>query len=380
MCACSAYYYGDTYNKKHFHTKDTPTNPNPNFNLECCTKRRLLSAKKALDEQHVPIKYLQMDDWWYYGPHPHSFFGGVKCVDKWELPNNTFPGGLKTFRKEFGVPMLLYAPYFCQENQWSEPLLPKGADAGIPTPERSEPFYTTLFEYIHAHGGYSYEIDFMAELFLGIPEFRQNYNWSAQFLHGMNAAGANTKTPIQFCMMQPSDLLMSIQLDYVTNGRASPDYATPDNTFIGHSSLLFMAVGMRPSKDNFWTTDGETSWNGWANLSNPGRNCELNTIVAAMSTGPVGPSDGAGMTNKTRIMHTCASSGMLLQPNRPMTTIDALYRAAIPGERDVACKDRVQGYCKGFATGRSSYCQGIPFLFRVLENVVCVPLRVLYLH
>ena len=220
----------------------------------------------------------------------------------------------------------------------------------------------------------------MAELFLGIPEFRQNYNWSAQFLHGMNAAGANTKTPIQFCMMQPSDLLMSIQLDYVTNGRASPDYATPDNTFIGHSSLLFMAVGMRPSKDNFWTTDGETSWNGWANLSNPGRNCELNTIVAAMSTGPVGPSDGAGMTNKTRIMHTCASSGMLLQPNRPMTTIDALYRAAIPGERDVACKDRVQGYCKGFATGRSSYCQGIPFLFRVLENVVCVPLRVLYLH
>eukprot|EP01044_Picomonas_judraskeda_P030790 COSAG03_NODE_11218_length_604_cov_2.385491_1_plen_39_part_10 len=39
-----------------------------------------------------------MDDWWYYGPHPHSFFGGVKCVDKWELPNNTFPGGLKTFR------------------------------------------------------------------------------------------------------------------------------------------------------------------------------------------------------------------------------------------------------------------------------------------
>ena len=105
-------------------------------------------------------------------------------------------------------------------------------------------------------------------------------------------------------------------------------------------------------QDNFWTSDGETFWSGCedppcAHQSNPGTNCELNAIVATMSTGPVGPSDGEGQTNTTRIMQTCAANGRLLQPNKPMTTIDAVMRASIPGEREVACKARARGYCPG---------------------------------
>ena len=45
----------------------------------------------------------------------------------------------------------------------------------------------------------------------------------------------------------------TLQLDAVTNGRASGDYAGDGNWDIGGSSLLFWAVGMRPSKDNFWS-------------------------------------------------------------------------------------------------------------------------------
>jgi hypothetical protein len=41
----------------------------------------------------------------------------------------------------------------------------------------------------------------------------------------MNLAGLDTNTTIQFCMMQPSDLLNSLQFNAVTNGRASDDYA-----------------------------------------------------------------------------------------------------------------------------------------------------------
>ena len=104
-----------------------------------------------------------------------KYFSGVKCVNKWELPADTYPGGLDSFRQAWGTPMLLYGPYFCEENQWSEPLLPQGADAGVPHPERSEAFYTEVFKYAHQHGGYSYEVDFMSELYLGIPEFRRSY-------------------------------------------------------------------------------------------------------------------------------------------------------------------------------------------------------------
>ena len=88
----------------------------------------------------------------------------------------------------------------------------------------------------------------MSELYLGIPEFRRSYDASTTWLRGMGAAGAATQTAIQFCMMHPNDLLTTLELDWVTNGRASPDYAGPANTFIGSSSLLFWAVGMRPSK------------------------------------------------------------------------------------------------------------------------------------
>ena len=223
--------------------------------------------------------------------------------------------------------MLMYGPYFCEENQWNEPLFPQGADAGVPHPNRSEAFYTEVFEYAHSKGGYSYEVDFMSELYLGIPEFRRSYDASTKWLRGMGAAGKETKTAIQFCMMHPNDLLTTLELDWVghdyslqnftqvlrkkqqlnrvvfdddaivcnekrivyqdrlgtnatqnrtvkgktknvrflffpssllqvTNGRASPDYANSLNTFIGSSSLLFWAAGLRPSKDNFWTSDG----------------------------------------------------------------------------------------------------------------------------
>ena len=50
---------------------------------------------------------------------------------------------------------------------------------------------------------------------------------------------------------------------------------------------------------------------------------ELHTILAIMSMGPVGFSDAAGETNVPRIMKTCRADGVLLQPNKPLTTFDA---------------------------------------------------------
>jgi hypothetical protein len=35
-------------------------------------------------------------------------------------------------------------------------------------------------------------------------------------------------------------------------------------------------------------------------------------------------------------MQTCAANGRLLQPDKPMTVIDAVLRASIPGEREVS--------------------------------------------
>ena len=41
--------------------------------------------------------------------------------------------------------------------------------AGVPPPQDSFSFYKRVFEYVHAHGGVGYEVDFMSNLFIDIP-------------------------------------------------------------------------------------------------------------------------------------------------------------------------------------------------------------------
>lgn len=320
-----AYYYGDAYPQHN----GVPGNMTDDFNLTCCTKTKLMAAKTALDADHVPIAYLQLDDWWYHGPHPAlNPVGGVKCVSKWELPADTYPGGLRSLRSLYDAPFLLYGPYFCANNQWNQTLYPRGADAGVPPPEDSHAFYTKVFEYAHAHGAVGYEVDFMSNLFISVPEFRRTLDAATGWQSGLNTAALETTTPVQWCMMQPSDLLNSVQFDAVTNGRASMDYEDSANLFVGGASVLFWSMGLRPSKDNFWSGDGQKRQMGFSQ-GNPGTNGELNAIIATMSTGPVGPSDGAGQHNATRIFRTCAADGTILQPERPMMPIDAVYRQAV---------------------------------------------------
>jgi hypothetical protein len=320
-----AFYYGDAYPQKQ---------PGTDYNLSCCTEDKLLAARKGLLDDGIALQYLQLDDWWYHGPHPHKNFGGVKCVAEWELPRDTYPGGLANLSKLYKLPFLLYGPYFCAENQWNQTLVPAGADAGVPPAEESFAFYSKAFEWVLSHGGNAYEVDFMCDLYLGIPEFRRTLDSATVWQKGMNDAGKAKGVVTQFCMMHPSDLLNTLQFDYVTNGRASPDYASTSNWFIGGSSLLFWAVGMRPSKDNFWSGDGQQRQPGFKE-PNPGHDGELNAILATMSTGPVGPADGAGQHNATRLKRTCAANGRILQTEKPLTPIDATFQAVLDGARAV---------------------------------------------
>jgi hypothetical protein len=99
---------------------------------------------------------------------------------------------------------------------------------------------------------------------------------------------------------------------------------------IGSSSLLVAALGKAPSKDTFWSSD-----NGNQSTSRGGcdkRGCPpdhsspaavLHTMLAVLSTGPVGFSDAPGETNASLILRTCDAGGNLLQPSRPITAVDS---------------------------------------------------------
>merc|ERR1711959_790818 len=117
-------------------------------------------------------------------------------------------------------------------------------------------------------------------------------------------------------MALPSDLMQSVELNSVTNYRASGDYAGGSNYNIGGSALLAFALGLRPSKDNFWTHRPQSAiitGKPWGPPSNPGSNCELNTIIATLSTGPVGIADKAGDTNVTLVLRSVRRDGLIMQ-------------------------------------------------------------------
>jgi hypothetical protein len=93
--------------------------------------------------------------------------------------------------------------------------------------------------------------------------------------------------------------------------------------YIGTTSLLSWALGVAPAKDNFWSSDWQPGSAYGNNTHEPFS--EMEAAVAAYSTGPVTPSDGVGFTNVSLVLMTCTRNGTLLQPSRPMSTIDACY-------------------------------------------------------
>ena len=155
---------------------------------------------------------------------------------------------------------------------------------------------------------------------------------SEQWLAGMHTAAKERGLTIQYCMALPSDLVASMQFPHVTNYRASDDYAgsSVTNFNIQTSSLLGLAVGLRPSKDVFFSTSNAPANPYIRRLSPnhptvPGVDLQLNALIATLSTGPVAIGDGPNATDRALVMRSCRADGLLLQADKPPTAIDAMY-------------------------------------------------------
>lgn len=231
-----------------------------------------LKAQGLLDA----VKVWQLDDWWYESSVPQ---GGVysACVKNWSLPERTFPSGLKKLSEALETPWLLYVPFWCPENvysdqfRWVESYNPDfpALIFAEPHPDDSLRFYRMLFDYGMSVGMVGYENDYLDYNFLSIPFLRKNFGAASKWLAGINTAALERKLPVQICMALPSDAMASVQFNSMTNVRSSTDYGIDDdrddtpvqpggifgdsNYNIGGSSILAWALDLRPSKDIFWT-------------------------------------------------------------------------------------------------------------------------------
>jgi hypothetical protein len=161
----------------------------------------------------------------------------------------------------------------------------------------------------------------------------------------MAAAADARGVAMQWCMATPSDVLNALSYPSVTNFRVTTDFYYGRAWDVGKGSLLTWALGVKPSKDTFWTTDQRDIAVALGGCPSPGgcpddhtdAGAELHTLLATMTTGPVGFSDAAGRTNGTRLGAVALPDGTLVQPSRPATPIDASFGSAWGDDGYVLC-------------------------------------------
>ena len=160
------------------------------------------------------------------------------------------------------------------------------------------------------------EWDYQSTAYSMLPHYRTNATAASVYMAGMADAALELGLPLQWCMSYPRYILESLKHPAVTNARGSEDYAAGyiNLMLVGYTSLLYEAVGIRVSKDNFATND------------------RSQVIVSLLSMGPVGPSDSLETLDdrSSWLKATCNAEGVLLQPSTPLRTIDAKFALPVP--------------------------------------------------
>jgi hypothetical protein len=302
----------------------------------------LLRLVDSFAAQRLPVRTIQLDDWWYEGAEATSH--DHMCVKELVPKPSLFPHGLPLLPA--GMSYNLYAPFFCPDNVYAgsfdfanSSFDRQGAEAD-PLPNASEALYGSLFRAQRQAGVRmtNYELDFLEDQIKWFAPFVQTVDGAATWLAGMARAAAAHNTSIQYCMAHPAAMLEALALPAVSNGRASGDYQSDTGNLLtyGTAAPFFAALGIAPSKDTFWSTPlqprprvlpapGPPPCDGGARNTTDNF---LHALVATLSTGPVGFSDALNHTNASLVRATCAGDGRLLKPSLPLAAIDRTFSTA----------------------------------------------------
>lgn len=304
----------------------------------------LVLVKEDLYERGVPVAYFQLDDYWYSGKF---YFGNVKVVEDWHPSNSSrlFPSGgglLVDFQSRLGLPLQLYTPFWSEdkfdvEHKYNMTPSTVFSDTKLVAPNDSYHFFSDWFDLgADIVGSFenfvAYEIDFLDSNFQGSISMFDDVDAANRWYSGMADAALERGVVIQYCLPSATDILQSLKYPAVVQARASQDYVNEvDNPLgLGGSSLLFGALLIAPSKDTLWTsspqppTYSDTKQNQ-NYFEQP--HVELDCVLATLSLGPVGISDGIGQANVELISQSfmSANDSTLLRPNRPLSWVDRYF-------------------------------------------------------
>ncbi|KAH8064544.1 hypothetical protein JL722_1421 [Aureococcus anophagefferens] len=292
----------------------------------------LLAVRDAWDAAGLPVRYLQLDDWWFQ--QHNGDFGGM--VDWTGCTANcspggpaVFPEGLGAFADGLGAPVALYMGLVSNFTRHG----PVRLDGRFAVPA-SRQFYDDLFRTMTKtlrRRPALFEQDFLSYWFgkgRGPPSFLSTPGAGEQWLRDLDAAALSAGVPVQLCMNTPATILASTRLQSATHARASMDNTRDPLTAswkVGLAASLLRAVGLAASVDNvFASAGGDGGCHGGFNCSQP--NPYFEVALAALSGGPVGIGDAAEALNASAARAAASRDGNLLRPTRNLATLDAAFR------------------------------------------------------
>ena len=139
----------------------------------------LLEVTRRFQEEGIPIRYLQLDSWWYdksfTGPggetgttkNPRlpggkwNRYGGAM---EYSADSMLFPRGLRFFRNQVGIPLITH-------NRWIDPSSPYHKQYKISGYAPVDPaWWTHIMKYLASSGVVCYEQDWLSEIFMHSPE------------------------------------------------------------------------------------------------------------------------------------------------------------------------------------------------------------------
>jgi hypothetical protein len=303
---------------------DNQTHYYYNFDPKLGYGGTLIELARHFRDRLIPVKYLQLDSWWYFktltGPDgkigkaknaklPAGEWNRYGGLLEYKAHPAVLPGGLQEFQRQLGLPLITH-------NRWIDPASPYRQKYRISGYAAVDPaWWREIIGYVHDGGAITYEQDWLSEIYFHSPELASSINAGDEFLDGMANAAAGNGMSMQYCMALPCDFLQGSKYENLTTIRTSDDGLKRDrwHNFL-YTSRLASALGIWPWTDAYFSSDTG------------------NILLSDLSAGMVGFGDEMGKESQENIYRAVRKDGVIVKPDVPIVPVDSAYIAEANGE------------------------------------------------
>jgi hypothetical protein len=280
----------------------------------------LQSLVERYRQEEIPIRYLQLDSWWYskttidaegkpgkekkVARLPAGEWNRYGGLLEYKAHPDLFPHGLDAFQKSIGLPLVTHSRWIDRASPYHQHYQISGVAATDPK------WWDSIADYMKVSGIATYEQDWLDRIYTYSPAFSSNAGTAEMFLDNMARACQERGITLQYCMPYASHFMQGSCYGNLTTIRASGDRFNANhwNDFL-YTSRLASSLGIWPWADVYMS--GETN----------------NLLLSTLSAGPVGIGDALGAENKDDLLHAVRADGVIVKPDVPMVPLDRTYLA-----------------------------------------------------